>query len=121
MLASAQPSVLAAIASPRRQEILRLVWDRELSAGDIHRAMPDVTFGAVSLQLRSLQAAGLLHARAESRHRFYRARRDTLGAVGEMLERMWSDALWRLKLAAELEQSRRGPRPRRRRATIRKV
>jgi len=26
---------------------------------------------------------------------------------------MWDDALWRLKLAAELEQARRGPRPRR--------
>jgi DNA-binding transcriptional ArsR family regulator len=121
MLAPAQPSVLTAIASPRRQEILRLVWDRELSAGEIHRAMPDVTFGAVSLQLRALQSAGLLHARAESRHRYYRARPDALGAVGDMLERMWSDALWRLKLAAELEQSRRGPRPRRRRANPRKA
>jgi hypothetical protein len=28
-----------------------------------------------------------------------------------MLERMWSDALWRLKLQAELEETRRGPRP----------
>ena len=121
MPAAAASSVLAAIASPRRQEILRLVWDRELSAGDIHRAMPDVTFGAVSLQLRSLRGAGLLHARAESRNRFYRARREALGAVGEMLERMWSDALWRLKLAAELEQSRRGPRSRRRHPTTRKV
>jgi len=115
------PSLLAAIASPRRQEILRLVWSRELSAGDIHRAMPDVTFGAVSLQLRSLQEAGLLHSRSEGRNRFYRARSEALGAVGEMLERMWDDALWRLKLAAELEQSRRGPRPRRRRSSPRKV
>jgi DNA-binding transcriptional ArsR family regulator len=119
--AAATSSVLTAIASPRRQEILRLVWDRELSAGDIHRAMPDVTFGAVSLQLRSLRGAGLLDARAESRHRFYRARREALGTVGEMLERMWSDALWRLKLAAELEQSRRGPRSRQRRPATRKV
>jgi hypothetical protein len=31
-----------------------------------------------------------------------------------MLEQMWDDALWRLKLAAELEQTRRGPRSRRR-------
>jgi DNA-binding transcriptional ArsR family regulator len=111
VLAAADPAVLTAIASPRRQEILRLVWDRELSAGDIARSMPDVTFGAVSLQLRSLQAAGLVAARADSRYRFYQARRDRFGALGDMLERMWSDALWRLKLAAELEQSRRGPRP----------
>jgi hypothetical protein len=32
--------------------------------------------------------------------------------MAEMLERMWDDALWKLKLAAELEQSRRGPRSR---------
>lgn len=107
--------VLAAIASPRRREILRLVWDGELSAGDIHRSMPDVTFGAVSLQLKSLVEAGLLDARSESRHRFYRARRDALGSVAGILEPMWSDALWRLKLQAELEETRRGPRPRRRR------
>jgi DNA-binding transcriptional ArsR family regulator len=107
-------SVLAAVASPRRQEILRLIWSEELTAGAIHRAMPDVTFGAISLQLRSLAGAGLVDARAEGRHRFYRARRDALAPVGRMLEQMWDDALWRLKLAAELEQTRRGPRPRRR-------
>jgi hypothetical protein len=28
-----------------------------------------------------------------------------------MLERMWDDALWRLTIAAEFEQTRRGPRP----------
>jgi len=106
------PAVLAAVASPRRREILRLVWDEERSAGDIHREMPQVTFGAVSLQLRLLLDAGLLEMRAESRFRYYRARREAFGPVGEMLERMWSDALWRLKVEAELEQSRRGPSPR---------
>ena len=107
--------VLAAIASPRRREILRLVWESELTAGAIHRSMPDVTFGAVSLQLKALVEAGLLDARTESRNRFYRARREALGSAAEILERMWSDALWRLKLQAELDEARRGPRPRRRR------
>ncbi|MGQ0713428.1 MAG: ArsR/SmtB family transcription factor [Gemmatimonadaceae bacterium] len=110
----AAPAVLAAVASPRRQEILRLIWQSEQSAGAIHRAMPDVTFGAVSLQLRSLTDAGLVDARVHGRNRFYRARRDALGPVAGMLEAMWDDALWRLKLAAELEHTRRGPRPRRR-------
>jgi DNA-binding transcriptional ArsR family regulator len=114
------PTVLSALASPRRQEILRLIWTKELSAGAIHRAMPDVTFGAVSLQLRSLAESGLAEARAEGRHRFYRARREALGLVGRMLEEMWDDALWRLKLAVELEQTRRGPRPRRRSVKARK-
>jgi DNA-binding transcriptional ArsR family regulator len=110
--------VLAALASPRRREILRLVWNEELSAGTIHRAMPDVTFGAISLQLRSLLEDGLVEARAESRQRFYRARREALGTLAEMLERMWDDKLWGLKLAAELEESRRGPRPHRRRRKV---
>jgi DNA-binding transcriptional ArsR family regulator len=91
-----------------------LIWEQELQAGSIHAAMPDVTFGAVSLHLRTLAQAGLVDLRAEGRQRFYRARRDALGPVGQMLEGMWSDALWRLKLLAELEQSRRGPRRQRR-------
>src|SRR5437879_4049028 len=107
-----QPAVLDAIASPRRREILRLVWNEEQTAGAIHRAMPDVTFGAVSLQLRSLEEAGLVEARAQQRNRFYRARREALGPAAEILERMWDDALWKLKLAAELEETRRGPKPR---------
>ena len=111
------PVVLDAIASPRRREILRLVWNEEQSAGAIHRAMPDVTFGAVSLQLRALVEAGLVEARAEQRNRYYRARREALGPVAEMLERMWDDALWKLKLAAELEEARRGPKPAKKRRT----
>src|SRR5215831_1292758 len=107
-----EAAVLAAVASPRRREILRLVWRDELTAGAIHRAMPDVTFGAVSLQLKTLLDAGLVEARSEHRNRLYRARRDALGPIGEMLERTWSDALSRLKLQAELDETRRGPRPR---------
>jgi DNA-binding transcriptional ArsR family regulator len=107
--------VLNAIGSPRRREILRLLWHQELSAGAIHQAMPDVTFGAVSLQLKVLATAGLVESRAEGQRRVYSVRRESLGPVAQMLESMWADALWRLKLNAELKQSRRGPRPRRRR------
>jgi DNA-binding transcriptional ArsR family regulator len=114
MVALADSAILSAVASPRRQEILRLVWTDEHSAGDIHRAMPDVTFGAVSLQLGTLTRAGLVRVRIDGRHRFYRAHREALGPVGTMLEQMWDNALWRLKVAAELEHTRRGPRPRRR-------
>lgn len=106
------PGVLGTIASPRRREILRLVWSEEKSAGAIHRAMPDVTFGAVSLQLRALTEAGLVDVRRQQRSRFYKARKQALGELASMLERTWDDALWKLKLAAELEESRRGPKPR---------
>jgi DNA-binding transcriptional ArsR family regulator len=116
-----ESAVLGAIASPRRREILRLIWREEQTSGAIHRAMPDVTFGAVSLQLRSLLEAGLVDARLEQRNRFYRARREAFGPAAEILERMWDDALWKLKLAAELEQTRRGPKPRSRRSKKRKM
>lgn len=102
--------LLKAVSSPRRREILRLVWREERSAGEIAGAMPDVTFGAVSLHLRALAEAGLVESRAEHRYRFYRARPGALGPLRQLLEEMWDDALWRLKLAAELEETRRGPR-----------
>jgi DNA-binding transcriptional ArsR family regulator len=104
-------SMLPVLASPRRREILRLVWDDERAAGAIAAAMPDVTFGAVSLQLRALTRAGLVDVRSVGQQRLYRARPDAVGVLRPMLEHMWDDALWKLKLAAELEQTRRGPRP----------
>jgi DNA-binding transcriptional ArsR family regulator len=107
--------LLSAIGSPRRREILRLLWDQELTAGAIHQAMPDVTFGAVSLQLKVLTGAGLVESRPAAQFRVYKVRRDALGPVAAMLETMWTDALWHLKLKAELKESRRGPQPRRRR------
>jgi DNA-binding transcriptional ArsR family regulator len=108
------PSVLQVLGAPRRREILRLVWDGERSAGEIHRALGDVTFGAVSQHLRQLEGAALVRARRAGRHRYYAARKEELGTLGTWLESMWDDALYRLKLRAELEESRRGPRPRRR-------
>jgi DNA-binding transcriptional ArsR family regulator len=103
-------AVLTAISSPRRREILRLLWDQDRTAGAIHQAMPDVTFGAVSLQLKVLADAGLVASRPDAQYRVYRVNRDALGPMAAMLESMWGDALWRLKLKAELKQTRRGPR-----------
>ena|SRR5436190_125648 len=122
MLEAAAPDsrLLAVLASPRRREILRLTWDAEQQAGDLARAMPDVSWGAVSLQIRPLVAAGLLRSRIDGRRRYYRADRTQLGPMAAWLERTWADALHRLKLAAEFEATRRGPkRGRRRRAQSR--
>lgn len=108
-------AILSTLASPRRREILRLVWRAPLAAGQIHRELGDVTFGAVSQQLRALSEAGLVEVESAGRRRLYRARREALGPVGATLEAMWDDALYRLKLRAELEEGRRGPKPRKRR------
>jgi DNA-binding transcriptional ArsR family regulator len=111
---------LAAVASPRRREILRLLWDQERTAGAIRQAMPDITFGAVSMQLKVLLEAGLVECKADRQFRVYRVRREALTPVAPMLEQMWTDALWRLKLRAELEETRRGPQPKARRRTRRR-
>lgn len=106
-------AVFEALAAPRRREILRLVWDRERSAGDIHRACPDVTFGAVSQHLGVLEAAGLVARREEGRFRYYTARRRELGHLGKWLESMWDEALVDLKRHAEAEEKVGGRRGRR--------
>ena len=105
--------IIAALATPRRRQILRLVWKQERSAGDIHRALPGISFGAVSQHLRTLEHAGILEARRDGRSRLYRARRTALGALRNWLEHMWEDALWDLKIQAEAEAHRRGPAPHR--------
>jgi DNA-binding transcriptional ArsR family regulator len=107
---AANAQVLNVVSSPRRAEILRMVWNKESTAGAINEAMPDVTFGAVSQHLKRLEEAGLVEVRTEGRFRYYRARQQALGSLKKVLEQMWSDSLWSLKLAAEMEEARRGPR-----------
>src|SRR4051812_33511047 len=93
---------LQIVGDPRRREILRLVWDRELAAGDIAGRMP-VTFGAVSQHLGVLREAGFVRVRVAGNRRFYRADRAALGPLALALESMWSDALGRLASAVEAE------------------
>jgi len=109
--------VLQALAAPRRREILRFLRRRERSAGEIHRSLGDVTFGAVSQHLSVLEHAGLVTARREGRSRFYCTRDEGLQPLREWLDEMWSDALDRLKGAAEAEEeaARRKPVRRHRR------
>jgi DNA-binding transcriptional ArsR family regulator len=102
-----------AIAEPRRREILELVRERELSAGDI-AARFDVSRPAVSQHLTVLRDAGLLDERREGTSRLYRARPEGLAGLRDFLNGFWSDRLERLKLAAELEQQRRDKRAKRR-------
>lgn len=98
---------LSAVAAPLRREILRMVWDDERAAGEIADAF-DVTFGAVSQHLRILREAGLVEVRREGRHRFYRARRQGMGPLREVLEAMWVDRLGRLRTLAEQREERKG-------------
>ena len=61
------------LAEPRRREVLRLVSERERTAGEIAERF-DVTRQAVSQHLRILLEAGLVHERREGARRWYSAR-----------------------------------------------
>ena len=98
-------AVLDAISSPRRRQILRLVWDQERTAGDIASRF-DVSWPAVSQNLKLLRSAGLVTERREGTKRFYRAEPAALGSLRVVLREMWERDLDDLEVA--MERERRG-------------
>jgi DNA-binding transcriptional ArsR family regulator len=94
---------LQVIAAPRRLRILELVWDRELSAGDI-AAEFDVSWSAISQHLSVLRAAGFLVERRAGTSRIYRADKAALGSLRSVVEDQWRRSLGRIKELAEAEQ-----------------
>ena len=96
---------LRAIAEPRRRDILNLVLDEEMSAGQI-AARFDVTRPAISQHLRVLEDAGLVTARREGTRRIYSRRPEGFNELHQFLERFWDDRLAQLKQAAEAEERR---------------
>jgi DNA-binding transcriptional ArsR family regulator len=100
-------AALKAIAGPRRRQILTLVRDGELSAGEI-AAHFDVTRPAVSQHLNVLKEAGLVSERRNGTKRLYRSRPEGLAEVKEFLEEFWDERLVALKREAEKEEKKRG-------------
>lgn len=93
-------TVLKAIAEPRRQQILRLVWSQELAAGDI-AAQFEISRPAISKHLRVLREAGLVEERREGTQRLYRARPERLADARRALESFWDEGLAAIKRSAE--------------------
>jgi DNA-binding transcriptional ArsR family regulator len=98
-------AALKAIAEPRRRDILRLVRDDELPAGQIASHF-EVTRPAISQHLRVLMDAGLLEERRLGTRRLYRARPEGLEELRDYLDGFWRGRLWLLKQAAEAEERR---------------
>jgi DNA-binding transcriptional ArsR family regulator len=98
---------IEAIVVPRRREILRLVRDAELSAGEIASHFGDVTRPAISQHLRVLREAGLISERRDGTRRLYRARPEGFGGLREFLEMYWDERLEVLRDEAEIEEWRR--------------
>ena len=99
-------AALKAIAAPRRRQILTLVRDDELSAGEIASHF-DVTRPAVSQHLNVLKEAGLVSERRNGTRRLYRARPEGLVELKAFLEGFWDARLEALKRESEKEEKRK--------------
>lgn len=92
--------VLDALSSPIRREILWMVWDAELAAGDIAAAF-DVSGPTVSSHLAALRHAGLVRMRVDGTFRRYRADHGAMEAALPLLA--VDDARW--QVADDLPES----------------
>ena len=90
---SAFQRMLDALSSPVRREILWMVWDAELAAGDIAAAF-DITAATISSHLAALRAAGLVQMRVDGNFRRYQANREAMQAVVPLLAS--NDAKWQV-------------------------
>jgi len=101
--------VFEAIAQPKRREILRLLAEGELSAGELGSHFA-VTQPAISQHLKVLKEAGLISERRDAQRRLYSVRAEGLEDLHSFLAEVLPAGLQRLKQAAEAEQRRAGAR-----------
>ncbi len=93
---------LKALAEPRRRQILDLIRDRAMAAGDI-AAHFEVTRPAISQHLTVLKDAGLVAERRDGVRRLYRADPAGLAELKQYIDSLWAAGLAQLKAAAETE------------------
>ncbi|MEU4295105.1 metalloregulator ArsR/SmtB family transcription factor [Kribbella sp. NPDC026596] len=95
-------SQLRALAEPHRRQILELVRDQELAAGEIATHF-EVTRPAISQHLTVLKEAGLVVERRDGVRRMYRAEPSGLAGLKQFVDRFWATSLGRLAEQAESE------------------
>lgn len=78
-------AVMRALRAPARREILALIWDRELAAGEI-AAMFSLTPATISEHLAVLRQAGLVDMTRAGTSRRYRARPNALAGLHGAIE-----------------------------------
>ena len=94
---------LRAIAEPKRRNILTLIRNTELPAGEIASRF-DVTRPAISQHLKILIDAELVAVRRQGTHRLYRALPEGFAELRGYLNDFWHDSLLKLAEAAEEEE-----------------
>lgn len=91
---------LQIVAEPRRQAILRLVWDNERAVGELVDEL-DLSYAGVSQHLSLLREAGFVTVRRDGKRRLYRADHEQLGPLKDFLESFWTSRVDRLAQLAE--------------------
>ena len=86
------------IADPTRRKLITLLADGEHKVGDLV-AHFDISFSAISQQLRILSEANVVRSRREGRAQIYRLEPASLDPVADWLAQ-YAGRFWRKKLGA---------------------
>ena len=108
--------VAAAIADPVRREILVLLREQRLPAGEIADRFA-ISRPAISRHLRVLRECGLVRDTLAGRQRFYELDASRLAGLIEWLDRFTRADAWERRLDALETEVHRTRREHRRRAT----
>jgi DNA-binding transcriptional ArsR family regulator len=90
--------LVAVLAEPNRRRLLELLVGTERSAGSLAEHF-GVTRSAISQHLGVLARAGLVVARRDGRHRYYRLNPEGMAALRASLDVFWTKELEELAAA----------------------
>ena len=96
-----------AVGPPTRREILRLVWTKELAAGEIASRV-DVSWPAVSQHLRVLRDSGFASVRIDGARRLYTVDAGPMKEVDAWIDQF--RRFWERRLDALATEVARGKR-----------
>lgn len=88
--------VFLALANPVRRELLEILFEQPLSAGELSERF-ELSRPAVAEHLKVLRDAGLVADQPRGRHRIYRLTAEPLAELGDWLHPF--EKFWRARLA----------------------
>lgn len=106
--ASTTTDAFNAVGESRRREILSFLVEEERTVGEIAAGL-GLPQPSISKHLRVLHDVGLVDARREGRHMFYRTNGEAIRPLHEWtstFERLWKRQLLRIKERAEAANER---------------
>lgn len=95
--------VFLALANPVRRELLEILFEQPLSAGELSQRF-ELSRPAIAEHLKVLRDAGLVADQPRGRHRIYRLTAEPLAELGDWLhpfEKFWRARLAKLAEVAE--------------------